>query len=172
MEKKEKEAEVSELRDKFSRANAAILGEYRGLTVSEADKLRNAIRKASGELRVAKNTLAKIASRGTVVEKLENHLAGPTAIILSYSDQAAVAKALTGFAKEHEKFKIKAGVLGNTILDVKGINALAELPGIDQLRAKLIGLMNGPASRLARLLITPGTRVAQAVKAYSEKQLR
>lgn len=169
MEKKEKEAEVSELREKFSRANAAILGEYRGLTVSEIDKLRNAIRKASGELRVAKNTLAKIASRGTGIEKLESHLTGPTAIILSYSDQAAVAKALTEFAKGQEKFKIKAGVLGNTILDVKGINALAELPGIDQLRAKLLGLINAPASRLARLMVTPGTRVAQVIKAHSEK---
>ena len=169
MEKKKKEDEVSELREKFSRANAAILGEYRGLTVSQIDKLRNALRNVSGELRVAKNTLARIASKGTGIEKIESHLKGPTAIILSYSDQAAVAKALTAFAKEQDKFKIRVGVLGNTVLDVKGIKALAELPGLDQLRANILGLIQAPASKLARLMATPGSQVARVVKAHSEK---
>lgn len=169
MEKKKKEDEVSELREKFSRANAAILGEYRGLTVSQIDKLRNALRNVSGELRVAKNTLARIASKGTSIEKIESHLKGPTAIILSYADQAAVAKALTAFAKEQDKFKIRVGVLGSTVLDVKGIKALAELPGLDQLRANILGLIQAPASKLARLMATPGSQVARVVKAYSEK---
>ncbi|OGP12852.1 MAG: 50S ribosomal protein L10 [Deltaproteobacteria bacterium GWA2_47_9] len=169
MEKKKKEDEVSELREKFSRANAAILGDYRGLTVSQIDKLRNALRNVSGELRVAKNTLARIASKGTGIEKIESHLKGPTAIILSYSDQAAVAKALTAFAKEQDKFKIRVGVLGNTVLDVKGIKALAELPGLDQLRANILGLIQAPASKLARLMATPGSQVARVVKAHSEK---
>ncbi len=169
MEKKKKEDEISELREKFSRANAAILGEYRGLTVSQIDKLRSALRNVSGELRVAKNTLARIASKGTGIEKIESHLKGPTAIILSYSDQAAVAKALTAFAKEQDKFKIKVGVLGNTVLDDKGIKALAELPGLDQLRANILGLIQAPASKLARLMATPGSQVARVVKAHSEK---
>ena len=169
MEKKKKEDEVYELREKFSRANAAILGDYRGLTVSQIDKLRNALRNVSGELRVAKNTLARIASKGTGIEKIESHLKGPTAIILSYSDQAAVAKALTAFAKEQDKFKIRVGVLGNTVLDVKGIKALAELPGLDQLRANILGLIQAPASKLARLMATPGSQVARVVKAHSEK---
>jgi len=169
LEKKKKEDEVSELREKFSRANAAILGDYRGLTVSQIDKLRNALRNVSGELRVAKNTLARIASKGTGIEKIESHLKGPTAIILSYSDQAAVAKALTAFAKEQDKFKIRVGVLGNTVLDVKGIKALAELPGLDQLRANILGLIQAPASKLARLMATPGSQVARVVKAHSEK---
>lgn len=169
MEKKKKEDEVSELREKFSRANAAILGDYRGLTVSQIDKLRNALRNVSGELRVAKNTLARIASKGTGIEKIESHLKGPTAIILSYSDQAAVAKALTAFAKEQDKFKIRVGVLGNTVLDVNGIKALAELPGLDQLRANILGLIQAPASKLARLMATPGSQVARVVKAHSEK---
>ncbi|MEK7713314.1 MAG: 50S ribosomal protein L10 [Deltaproteobacteria bacterium] len=169
MEKKKKEDEVSELREKFSRANAAILGDYRGLTVSQIDKLRNSLRNVSGELRVAKNTLARIASKGTGIEKIESHLKGPTAIILSYSDQAAVAKALTAFAKEQDKFKIRVGVLGNTVLDVNGIKALAELPGLDQLRANILGLIQAPASKLARLMATPGSQVARVVKAHSEK---
>jgi len=169
LEKKKKEDEVSELREKFSRANAAILGDYRGLTVSQIDKLRNALRNVSGELRVAKNTLARIASKGTGIEKIESHLKGPTAIILSYSDQAAVAKALTAFAKEQDKFKIRVGVLGNTVLDVNGIKALAELPGLDQLRANILGLIQAPASKLARLMATPGSQVARVVKAHSEK---
>lgn len=169
MEKKKKESEISELREKFSRANAAILGEYRGLTVSQIDKLRNALRNVSGELRIAKNTLARIASKGTGIEKIESHLKGPTAIILSYSDQAAVAKALTAFAKEQDKFKIRVGVLGTTILDAQGLKALAELPGIDQLRANILGLIQAPASKLARLMATPGSQVARVVKAYSEK---
>ena len=169
MEKKKKEDEISELREKFSRANAAILGDYRGLTVSQIDKLRNALRNVSGELRVAKNTLARIASKGTGIEKIESHLKGPTAIILSYSDQAAVAKALTAFAKEQDKFKIRVGVLGNTVLDVNGIKALAELPGLDQLRANILGLIQAPASKLARLMATPGSQVARVVKAHSEK---
>lgn len=169
MEKKKKEEEISELKEKFSRANAAILGEYRGLTVSEIDKLRNALRNVSGELRIAKNTLARIASKGTGIEKIESQLKGPTAIILSYSDQAAVAKALTAFAKEQDKFKIRMGVLGNTLLDDKGIKALAELPGLDQLRANILGLIQAPASKLARLMATPGSQVARVVKAHSEK---
>lgn len=169
MEKKKKEDEVSELREKFSRANAAILGEYRGLTVSQIDKLRNALRNVSGELRVAKNTLARIASKGTSIEKIESHLKGPTAIILSYSDQAAVAKALTAFAKEQDKFKIRVGVLGSTVLDVKGIKSLAELPGLDQLRANILGIIQAPASKLARLMATPGSQIARVVKAHSEK---
>lgn len=169
MEKKKKEDEVSELREKFSRANAAILGDYRGLTVSQIDKLRNSLRNVSGELRVAKNTLARIASKGTGIEKIESHLKGPTAIILSYSDQAAVAKALTAFAKEQDKFKIRVGVLGNTVLDVNGIKALAELPGLDQLRANILGLIQAPASKLARLMAAPGSQVARVVKAHSEK---
>jgi large subunit ribosomal protein L10 len=169
LEKKKKEDEISELREKFSRANAAILGEYRGLTVSQIDKLRSALRNVSGELRVAKNTLARIASKGTGIEKIESHLKGPTAIILSYSDQAAVAKALTAFAKEQDKFKIKVGVLGSTVLDDKRIKALAELPGLDQLRANILGLIQAPASKLARLMATPGSQVARVVKAHSEK---
>lgn len=169
MEKKKKEDEVSELREKFSRANAAILGEYRGLTVTQIDKLRNALRNVSGELRIAKNTLARIASKGTGLEKIESHLKGPTAIILSYSDQAAVAKALTAFAKEQDKFKIRVGVLGSTVLDDKGIKALAELPGLDQLRANILGLIQAPASKLARLMVTPASQVARVIKAHSEK---
>lgn len=169
MEKKKKEDEISELKEKFSRANAAILGEYRGLTVSQIDKLRNALRNVSGELRIAKNTLARIASKGTDIEKIESHLKGPTAIILSYSDQAAVAKALTAFAKEQDKFKIRAGVLGSTVLDDKGIKALAELPGLDQLRANILGLIQAPASKLARLVVTPASQVARVIKAHSEK---
>lgn len=169
MEKKKKEDEISELREKFSRANAAILGEYRGLTVSQIDKLRNALRNVSGELRIAKNTLARIASKGTGIEKIESHLKGPTAIILSYSDQAAVAKALTAFAKEQDKFKIRVGVLGSTVLDEKGIKALAELPGIDQIRANILGLIQAPASKLARLMVTPASQVARVIKAHSEK---
>lgn len=169
MEKKKKETEISELRDKFSRANAAILGEYRGLTVADINKLRKALRDVSAEMRVTKNTLAGIASKGTAIEKLEGYLTGPTAIILSYADQSAVAKVLTEFVKEQEKFKIKAGVLGSTVLDVNGIKALSELPGIKDLRARILGLIQAPASKLARLMATPGTQVAQVVKAYSEK---
>lgn len=169
LQKSEKETVVSELREKFSKANAAVLGEYRGLTVEEISKLRRSLRGVSAEVKIAKNTFAKIASKGTDVERLEGYLKGPTAIILSYADQAAVAKVLTEFAKEQEKFKIKAGVLGGTVLDVNGIKALSELPGINELRAKLLGLIQAPASKLARLMVTPGTQVARVVKGYSEK---
>jgi len=169
LEKKKKESEISELREKFSKANAAILGEYRGLTVSQIDTLRKALRNVSGELRVAKNTLARIASKGTDIEKIESHLTGPTAIILSYADQAAVAKALTVFAKEQDKFKIKVGELGGTVLDANAIKALAELPGINELRAKILGVIQAPASKMARLMSTPGAQVARVVKAHSEK---
>jgi large subunit ribosomal protein L10 len=169
LEKGQKETTVSELRDRFSRANAAILGDYRGLTVAEMSRLRKALRQVSAEVRITKNTLARIAAKGTDVERLEGQFTGPTAYILSYADQAAVAKVLTEFAKEQENFKIRAGVLGTSVLDVNGIKALAELPGIDQLRAKVLGLIQSPASRVARLMATPGTKVAQVIKAYSEK---
>lgn len=169
VQKSEKETSVSELKEKFSKANAAVLGEYRGLKVGELSKLRRALRGVSAEVKVAKNTLAKIAAKGTSVERLEGQLHGPVAIVLSYADQAAMAKVLTEFAKEQEKFKITAGVLGTTLLDAKGIKALAELPGINELRAKLVGLIQAPGSKIARVLVTPGTQVARVVKGYSEK---
>lgn len=169
MQKSEKEASVSELKEKFSKANGAVLSEYRGLKVDELSALRRSLRGVSAEIKVAKNTLARIAAKGTDLERLDNHFVGPVAIVLSYADQAAMAKALTEFAKDQEKFKITAGVLGSTVLDADGIKALAELPGINELRAKILGLIHAPASRVARLMVTPATQVARVIKGYSEK---
>ena len=169
----QKNTEVEELRDRFTRATSVFVAEYRGLTVANVDDLRAKMRAAGAdvfEYRVAKNTLLRLAAAGSASEKLTAHFSGPTAIAFSFGDPARLAKLLVDFAKDREPFKLRGAVVEGQALDSAEIATLATLPSLDELRGKLIGLLQAPAGQLARLLAAPPGQIARVVGAR-HKQL-
>ena len=169
MNRTEKEEVVSRLHEKMARARAAILAEPRGLDVATVTELRRKCREAKVEYRVVKNTLAVRAAKGTPVESLAKEFRGPTALVMSYDDVVVPAKLLAEFAKDRESFSIRIGVIEGKVVDAKGLQALARLPGIQELRGKLAGLVAQPAARLVRLIATPGQQLARAIGARREQ---
>jgi large subunit ribosomal protein L10 len=151
----EKEAEIANLRDRISRANALILADYRGLSVADANDLRGRLRaagEAAIEYRVTKNTLLRIAVSGTPAQGITALLEGPSAIALAYDEPAALAKTLVDYAKDNEKFEIKGGLIEGEVVELAGIRALAALPGTDELRAMLMATLLAPMQNLASTL--------------------
>ena len=163
-----KEAVVAGLRSVFESANLVIITQFSGLTVAEADDLRKQMREAGANFRVTKNRLALRALEGTRFSDLADLFLGPTAI--AYSDDAvAAAKVAVSYAKRNDKLVIMGGALAGDALDVSRINALAELPSIDELRGQLVGLIQTPATRIAGVIQAPAGQLARVVSAYSEK---
>ena len=153
--RQQKEEQVEALRSKLVRASSLVALDYRGITVSEANALRQKLRQAGGkniEYRVAKNTLLKIAARGTALEPIEQHLEGPTAVAIAYDEPSAMAKVLIAFAKENEKLKIKGGVVDGEAADVAALSLIATLPGKQELRGMLAGTLQSPLRNLAGTL--------------------
>src|SRR5947209_2810626 len=138
MDRATKESQVGELKDRFGRITSVVLADYRGLDVPTVTGLRDEFRKAQCEYKVFKNTLVKRAIKGTKLEGLSPHLEGPTVVILSYESPSAPAKVATKFAKEQPKFILKAAYFEGQVLDVKGVESLATMPGKDELRATLL----------------------------------
>ncbi len=169
MNRTEKEQVVNRLHEKMARARAAILAEPRGLDVATVTELRRKCREAKVEYRVVKNTLAVRAAKGTPVESLAKEFRGPTALVMSYDDVVVPAKLLADFAKDRESFSIRIGVIEGKVVDAKGLQALARMPGIQELRGKLAGLVAQPAARLVRLIATPGQQLARAIGARREQ---
>lgn len=158
MNREEKSELLSLLNDVFSKAGSVVLAEYKGLTVAEADALRNQIREAGASIRVTKNRIAKLAVKGTNFENLADMFKGP--IIMAYAeDPISACKACVEYAKENEKLVIVGGALSDKALTLAEIKQLASIPSMDELRAKLIGLLQAPAAKVARVC-----------KAYSEKE--
>ena len=168
MDKGEKAVLVEGLKRAFANTSVVVVTHYSGLTVKEISDLRKRIRAAGGSYKVAKNRLAKIALAGTVYEPLSKLLTGPTGIATS-SDPVAAAKAAVAFAKDNEKLVILGGAMGSTLLDVAGVKALAALPSLDELRGQMVGLIQAPASKLARLMAAPGGQLARVIQAYASK---
>ena len=161
---------IAEIRAKFESADAAVLTEYRGLSVTALAELRNQLRPVGAEYKVYKNTLVLRAAAEIGVEgELEAMLAGPVAIAFVSGDAAAAAKALREFAKTNDKFVVLGGALGNQMLDASGVKALSELPSLDALRAKILGLLNAPATKIAGVLQAPGGQLARVMAAYAKK---
>jgi large subunit ribosomal protein L10 len=160
---------VTQMHDRLSRAKAVFLADFRGMDVGQATSLRNELRNASVEYKVFKNTLLDLAAKGTDVECISQFLAGPTAIAISYDDPVSAAKVLSKFAKDPAgKFVLKAGVLSGKLLDVKQIQALADLPPREVLIAKMLGSMQAPATNFVGVLAAlPGSlvRVLDAIRA-------
>ncbi len=173
MNRTEKEQVVGQLHEKMAKAKAAILAEPKGLDVATVTELRRKCREAKVEYRVVKNTLAVRAATGTPVEALSDGFVGPTALVMSYADVVAPAKILVEFAKDRESFAIRTAVVEGKVVDAKGIQALARMPGIQELRGRIASLVAQPATRLARLVGTPGQQLARVIgarKAELEKQ--
>jgi large subunit ribosomal protein L10 len=165
----EKEEVIGQLHEKMSRAKAAILAEPKGLDVATVTELRKKCREAQVEYKIVKNTLAQRAAKGTSLEALTEKFVGPTALIMSYADVVAPAKIIADFAKDRENFAIRTAVIEGKVVDAKGVQALAKMPGIQELRGKIAGLIAQPAAKLARMIATPGQQLAQVVKARQDQ---
>jgi large subunit ribosomal protein L10 len=164
MDRSQKEELVSQMRDNLQKATSVIVARQVGLTVAEATQLRRDMRGAGAEFKVLKNTLAQIAVKGTTLEGMNSYLQGPTA--LGYSqDPVAAAKVLSKFAAGNDKLSIVGGFLDGQVLDAKAVKALADLPSLNELRSKIIGVISAPATKLAILAKEPARRVACVIGA-------
>lgn len=167
--KNEKNEMVQEYAGWIQRSQAMIVTEYTGLTMAQLDQLRSKIREAGGEFHVVKNTLGKIALEQNGMPVAEDIFEGSTAIGFAFEDAPALAKAMTDFTRTVEMLKVKGGYLGKSVLNAGQVKALAELPPLPVVRAQLLGMLNAPASRLARTLAEPGRQVASVLKAFADR---
>lgn len=164
----EKTQEIERLKESFSNAKSAILADYRGLTVSEMNDVRAKLREASVELRVTKNTLARIAIKGTDSEVLSDSLKGPLAIAFSFEDPVAGAKVLKKLADSHDDLELKAGLLGDKLLGLADIEALSKLPSKEVLLGQLLSVLNGPMRGFVTVLSGNQRSLVQVLAAIGE----
>jgi large subunit ribosomal protein L10 len=169
VDKAEKAEVVSDLNKVFADSGSVVVAHYSGMTVAEMGDLRARMRAAGASFRVAKNRLAVRALQGTAVEAIAHLFKGPTGIAFS-KDPVTPSKVAVAYAKDNGKLVILGGTVGATKLDANGVKALAELPSLDQLRGKIIGLIQAPATKLAGLLQAPGGQLARVIAAYSKKE--
>ena len=168
MDRAAKKEHVAALNSTFKSTSVAVVAHYSGLTVAQMQVLRAQMKQAGASVKVSKNRLAKIALEGTDVVSIGSLLKGPTVIATS-NDPVAAPKVAVDFAKTNEKFVILGGAMGTTVLNPDAVKALASLPSLDELRAKLVGLIQAPATKLAQLANAPAAKVARVVQAYASK---
>ena len=169
MDRSQKADLVDQLKNVFTETSVVVVTRNHGLSVDQSTDLRLKMRDAGAQFKVAKNRLALIALDGTRYQPIGDLLKGPTALATS-TDPVAAAKVAVEFAKTNDKFEIVGGAMGDTVLDVNGIKALAELPSLDQLRATIVGLIQAPASKIARTVNEPGAQLARIFSAYAAKE--
>jgi large subunit ribosomal protein L10 len=160
---------VEALKGIFTETTVVVVTHYSGMTVAEMSALRRQMGAAGGSLRVTKNRIAKIALEGTQFAQLQDLFTGPTAIAYS-ADPVAAAKVTVQYAKGNAKLVILGGAMGATLLDKAGVKALADLPSLDELRAKIVGLVQAPATKIAGVLQAPAGQLARVIKAYASKE--
>jgi len=163
-----KEELVTELNQSFAEAALVVVTQQTGLTVSESTELRGKMREAGASYKVTKNRLAKLALAGTPYEPITDLFSGPTAIAYS-ADPVAAARVAVDFAKENDKLVVVGGAMGGTLLDENAVKALASLPSLDELRGKLVGLLNAPATKIAGVLQAPAGQLARVTGAYANQ---
>ena len=168
MERSQKQELVTSLHDDLADTVCVVVTSQTGLTVAEVTELRRQMRSAGARYRVTKNRLAKRALEGTAFESLAPLFTGPTAIAFS-RDPVAAAKAAVAYANRNDKLTVIGGGLQGQVLDAAGVRALATLPSLDELRAKILGLLNAPATRVATVLQAPGAQLARVMAAFAEK---
>lgn len=166
MDRSQKADAVAELNAVFNDVGLVVITRNVGLTVAQSTALRGKMREAGATYKVAKNRLARIAAKDTPYEGLDEMLIGPTALAWS-QDPVAAAKTAVEFAKTNDKLEIVGGSLGGTMLDEAGIRALATMPSLDELRAKLVGLVNAPATKIAQVVNAPAAKLARVFGAYA-----
>jgi large subunit ribosomal protein L10 len=168
MDRAQKQEAIEALKGVFDSSGAVVVTHYLGLTVAEMTDLRGKLREQGAQLKVVKNTLAQKALAGAVGEAGDALFKGPVAIAFA-PDPVSAAKVATQYAKENDKFTVIGGLMGQQVLDQKGVSALATLPSLDQLRAKIIGLVQAPATKIAGVLQAPAGQLARVMGAYAAK---
>lgn len=169
MDRTEKQELVASLKGKFDESSIVVVTHYSGMTVAEMGELRDRMREAGAGFKVTKNRLTRLALDGTKFEAMGDLFKGPTAMAYS-ADPVAAAKATVEYAKTNEKLVVIGGALGEQQLDADGIKQLASLPSLDQLRGKILGLINAPATKVAGVLQAPAGQVARVIGAYGAKE--
>ena len=168
MERAEKQEFIGFLQEVFTTTGVVVVAHYSGLTVAQMQRLRKQMKQAGATVKVAKNRLAKIALDGTDVASIAPLMKGPTLIAYS-SDPVAAPKVAVDFAKTNDKFVILGGAMGKTSLNQDGVKALASLPSLDELRAKLVGLIQAPATKIAQVVTAPAAKLARVFGAYANR---
>jgi large subunit ribosomal protein L10 len=168
VDRAEKRELVTGLNEAFSNAGSVVVAHYAGITVAQMNDLRSKMRAAGGTVKVAKNRLAKIALQGTDSERMQVLFKGQT--LIAYSDDPVAApKVASDFAKGNDRLVILGGAMGTTPLDADGVKALASLPSLDELRAKIVGMIATPATRIAQVVNAPAAQLARVFGAYARK---
>jgi len=168
MDRAEKQDAIEALKSVFTESGTVVVTHYLGLTVAEMTDLRGRLRQEGAKLRVVKNTLVKKALDGSVGEAGDALFAGPVAIAYA-PDAVSAAKVATQYAKDNDKFTVIGGLMGQQVLDKGGVTSLASLPSLDQLRGKIIGLIQAPATKIAGVLQAPAGQLARVLGAYAAK---
>lgn len=168
MNRHQKEEFVSSLQGHLASASLVVVARQSGLSVAESTDLRNQMRSAGAEFKVIKNTLARIAVKDTKFSSIIDLLSGPTSIAYS-EDPVAAAKVAINFSEKNEKLQVVGGALGEKMLTDQQVKALAKLPSLDEMRAKLMGTIQAPARQLASVVQAPARQLVQVVSAYAKK---
>lgn len=168
MDRAEKNGQVEALKSVFADAGVVVIAQNAGLTVAEMTNLRGRLAGVGATMKVVKNRLAKIALGGNPAEDAKDYFRGPVAIVFG-ADPVSAAKAAADFAKENDRFVLLGAMFGPQVLDSNGVKALATMPSLDELRARLIGLLNAPATKIAGVLQAPAGQLARVFKAYADK---
>jgi large subunit ribosomal protein L10 len=168
MDRAQKPLVVAELSRTFEEAGVVVVTRNLGLTVAQSMALRNKMREAGASFKVTKNSLTKIAAKGSAYEGISDMLTGPIALASSV-DPVAAAKVVAEFAKTNDKLEIVGGSMGSNVLDVAGVQALATLPSLDELRAKIVGLVQAPATKIVQIVQAPAGQIARVLSAHAEK---
>ena len=168
MDRAGKKEFVATLNAALKATNVVVVAHYSGLTVAQMQTLRRQMTQAGGSVKVAKNRLAKIALEGTDVASISDLMKGPTLVAYS-SDPVAAPKVAVDFAKGNEKLVILGGAMGKTALNPDAVKALATLPSLDELRGRLVGLINAPATKIAQVVNAPAAKLARVFGAYAKR---
>jgi large subunit ribosomal protein L10 len=168
--KERKRELIKQYSEWMERSRAVIVTEYTGLSMNQIDELRRRMREAGGEFHIVKNTLGEIAVKEVGLPVQDDYFQGSTAIGFAFEDAPLIAKTMTDFARTSDFIKIKGGYLGNMAMSPDQIKALADLPPLPVMRARLLGTLLAPASQLARILAEPGRQVAAVIKAYADRE--
>ena len=168
MDRAQKRQLVTTLNDEWKSAGVIVVAHYKGMTVAQMTDFRKRMKDAGGSVKVAKNKLAKLALKDTDAEGISDLLKGQTCFAYS-EDPVSAAKVSVKYSRENDKLVILGGTMGKTVMDVNAVKALADLPSLDELRAKLIGLLQAPATKIARVLKEPGAMLARVVQAQGAK---
>jgi len=168
LNRSQKAEEIKNLQQTFQDSELVVVTHYRGLTVDNMTNLRGKTREAGVTLKVSKNTLTRIAAKGTAFEAMVDMLSGPTALASS-KDPIAAAKVTVEYAKTNDKLVIVGGCFNGQILTEAGVKALASMPSLDELRGKIVGMLQTPATRVATVLQAPASQLARVTQAHADK---